>query len=653
MASIREQEKAKLLALIAAKKSLASAPLTIEQVIPEIKVNGHNPVISGVHFTGHNLFDNREPSDASRSIFYKKGTPEDSEGEGFGLGFLAPSAEEKVISEIERIRRVELNDKQKEAVRLYLDKKIETLCLIGAAGTGKTLTLKAIAAELVASGLAQEYNEDHKHLPAGIYNVVFCAFTNRAVRNIAKVMPEEFKKNCLTIHKLLEYAPVFDQFYDDEGNLKNRRRFMPSRTSGNPLINLSYIIIEESSMVGTDLYDKLHDAFCPHGVKLLFLGDLNQLPPVYSSAILGFKIADALAEGDKKDESVAVVELTQVYRQALDNPILAMAHKILRGEAKEYSYEKIIDGKANVGNNLTIMPFKTKNQDPEILCPRIARNFCEWIGTPGYDPEEDCILIPFNKKFGTIEFNKYIAQRLGEIRGERTYEVIAGFNKHYFAVGDRVMLGSYEGKITKINHNGNYRGTLPKSASLLLTRFGTYRKPTEEEIAKYPDLSKMTEVLDMDSEADTKGGLSSMNHAQIDAMLNAAQDEERKHAASHILYIQLADTGNEVQISDAKDINALLFAYALTVHKAQGAEWRRVFIILHDSHSVMFSRELLYTAVTRAREELVIICGQDALERSINKQMIRGNSLAEKAEIFKGKARERQKEDLFSGDNGE
>jgi ATP-dependent exoDNAse (exonuclease V) alpha subunit len=51
----------------------------------------------------------------------------------------------------------------------------------------------------------------------------------------------------------------------------------------------------------------------------------------------------------------------------------------------------------------------------------------------------------------------------------------------------------------------------------------------------------------------------------------------------------------------------------------------------------MLQRELLYTAVTRAREELYIICEPEMFAKGILSQRVKGNTLAEKAEFFKGK----------------
>ena len=56
----------------------------------------------------------------------------------------------------------------------------------------------------------------------------------------------------------------------------------------------------------------------------------------------------------------------------------------------------------------------------------------------------------------------------------------------------------------------------------------------------------------------------------------------------------------------------------------------------------MISSELLYTGVTRAREELYIICEPDHFVKGIQSQRVKGGTLEEKAEYFKGKLAERE-----------
>jgi exodeoxyribonuclease V alpha subunit len=53
-------------------------------------------------------------------------------------------------------------------------------------------------------------------------------------------------------------------------------------------------------------------------------------------------------------------------------------------------------------------------------------------------------------------------------------------------------------------------------------------------------------------------------------------------------------------------------AYAMTVHKAQGSEFDRVLLLLPSAPSRVLTRELVYTALTRAREQAVL-CGGEAV----------------------------------------
>lgn len=57
----------------------------------------------------------------------------------------------------------------------------------------------------------------------------------------------------------------------------------------------------------------------------------------------------------------------------------------------------------------------------------------------------------------------------------------------------------------------------------------------------------------------------------------------------------------------------LRLAYVLTVHKSQGSEWDTVVVLCHGSHSRMWNRQLLYTAVTRAKKKVKLIANDEGL----------------------------------------
>jgi exodeoxyribonuclease V alpha subunit len=65
------------------------------------------------------------------------------------------------------------------------------------------------------------------------------------------------------------------------------------------------------------------------------------------------------------------------------------------------------------------------------------------------------------------------------------------------------------------------------------------------------------------------------------------------------------------------ELDCLVPAYATTVHKAQGSEYPVVVLPLAMQHGRMLRRNLVYTAVTRARQLVVIVVQGDALEIAI------------------------------------
>jgi exodeoxyribonuclease V alpha subunit len=70
--------------------------------------------------------------------------------------------------------------------------------------------------------------------------------------------------------------------------------------------------------------------------------------------------------------------------------------------------------------------------------------------------------------------------------------------------------------------------------------------------------------------------------------------------------------------------------YVLTVHKSQGSEFDEVLIVLPDKHSEIVSRELLYTAITRAKKKVIIVGNRDVLKESIENSNKRMSGLTSK-----------------------
>lgn len=486
---------------------------------------------------------------------------------------------------------------------ISLSTSLASCVLIGAAGTGKTTCVMGSINTLISSGAIPIMRDTagHKHLAPNSPGIVAVSFTRRAVANLRKAMPAGLESNCITIHKLLEYQPIWYEVDDPEtGETKSVMRFEPSRNFLNPLpSSIKTIYIDEASMVSTDLFKQLESA-CPHGVQFVFIGDIQQLPPIFGPAILGFKMIE-----------LPTVELVQVYRQALESPIISLATNIKLGIQKPLTDKEVVE---TAKGKLILHPWKKKIA-PDAAMMTFVQFIIASLEAGAYNPDTDCILIPFNKSFGTIEVNKFIANKLAKKYSRKVFEIVAGFNKVYFSEGDKVLYDKEDATIIKIEKNSNYWGKRPHPASVTLDYHG------------YDPVSQPQET---ESEED------------IDAMLShmaaySSDSEERVKAASHKITVRLDDSDEEITIDTAGAINSLLLSYALTVHKAQGSEWDKVFLVLHQSHATMIQRELLYTAVTRAAKELYVICEKESFVSGVKSQKIKGNTLAEKAEVFKGK----------------
>ena len=163
--------------------------------------------------------------------------------------------------------------------------------LFGYAGTGKTTLARHIA-----EGIEGE--------------VLFGAFTGKA----AQVLREKGAKNARTIHSMI-YRPKVRDDEDEDDEKGDSPEFTINRAS--PASTARLIIIDECSMVDEALGRDL----LSFGAPILVLGDPGQLPPVSGGGFFTEAEPDVL--------------LTDIHRQAKDNPIVRMASQVRAGERLE------------------------------------------------------------------------------------------------------------------------------------------------------------------------------------------------------------------------------------------------------------------------------------------------------------------------------
>jgi len=195
-------------------------------------------------------------------------------------------------------------DEALKAVSQWLkDGKTPVFRLFGYAGTGKT-TLARYFAEHVDG------------------DVLFAAFTGKA----AQVLRSRGASNARTIHSLI-YRPKGEEEVEDEVTGKTSVTPMFSINRQSPLAKAALIVIDECSMVDEALGRDLMS----FGRPILVLGDPGQLPPVSGGGFFTDHEPDFL--------------LTEIHRQARDNPIIQLAMRVREGQdlaLGDYGAAKVI-----------------------------------------------------------------------------------------------------------------------------------------------------------------------------------------------------------------------------------------------------------------------------------------------------------------------
>ena len=213
--------------------------------------------------------------------------------------------------------------------------------LFGYAGTGKTTLAKKIAEDVDG-------------------DVLFAAFTGKA----AQVMRNRGCANARTIHSLI-YRPRGEKAEKETGELQPA--FALNRLS--EVRKASLVIVDECSMVDETLGRDL----LSFGAPILVLGDPGQLPPVNAGE----------GGGGFFTEREPDVMLTEVHRQAMDNPIVALAQTVRQGGALDYGRY----GESRVIGRDDIEPGDVLAADQVIVgINRTRRNFNRRIRTlKGFD----------------------------------------------------------------------------------------------------------------------------------------------------------------------------------------------------------------------------------------------------------------------------
>ena len=432
------------------------------------------------------------------------------------------------------------------------DRKVFLLC--GYAGTGKTSLISALVRTL-------EQLER---------KTVLLAPTGRA----AKVFSGYSGKSAHTIHKCI---------YRQKSILDGNTFTLTENRAQNTLF-----IVDEASMISNEgnsiggtgalLDDLVEFVYSGRGCSLLLLGDTAQLPPV------GEQLSPALTESYLRSMflNVTRVELTQVMRQLDNSGILYNATTLRQSIAAEdtYSLPQIkLDGFEDI-----------QNVQGDELIEAIESSY----NKAGMD--ETIILCRSNKRANV--YNEGIRRRIL-------------YREEELSRGDMLMI---------VKNNYYWREVLGKEDKTLLEKLDFIANGDMAEIVRINGTEEMygfrfadvtLSFIDYeDCEMDVKILLDTLTSESPSL---TREESERLFTAVWEDYPEIRSKRKRMEeVRKNPYYNALQvkYGYAVTCHKAQGGEWKRVFIdqgyISEDMVNPDYYR-WLYTAFTRASEKLHLV----------------------------------------------
>lgn len=392
---------------------------------------------------------------------------------------------QKALLWVQEKLRIDLAKQQAEGVAAAVNEKV--MILTGGPGTGKSTITNAILR--ISEKLTSK--------------ILLAAPTGRA----AKRMSEITKRKAHTIHSLLEVD------FTKGGFKKNQ---------DNPL-SCDLLIVDEASMIDTLLMYHLLKAI-PKLCRVIFVGDIDQLPSVGPGNVLRDLI---------DSETLPVVRLTEIFRQAKGSHIIVNAHKVNQGE---FPY---LSGNRDFRFIEAMEPEEVKGAILQLLAREL----------PEFDVKREVqVLCPMKRGIiGTENLNEELQQLINPQAGEPLLRMGRRFFK-----GDKVM--QIRNNYDKHLSNGD---------------------------------------------------------------------------VGYILAIDLVDQvmkvdfyGREV-IFDFSELDELVLAYAVSIHKYQGSECPCIIIPIHTTHFKLLHRNLLYTGITRGKKRVYLVGTKKAIAIAIHNQEVK------------------------------
>lgn len=460
-------------------------------------------------------------------------------------------------------------DWQKVAAAVAVTRRIAVIS--GGPGTGKTTTVAKLLTALIQLSQGQRLRIQLA-APTGKAAARLTESLGKAIRQLPLSEDERklFPDQASTLHRLLGAQP-------------NSQRLRYHR--GNPL-NLDVLVVDEASMVDLPMMARLVAAL-PAKARVVFLGDRDQLASVEAGAVLGdiCRFAE-LGYSEQRAEQLTQLTGCKLTSEVLPDGACSDATNVRDSLCllrKSYRF----DEKSGIGQLAQAVNAGKYRHALSVL----SGTYTDIERFPLVDPEDYQILL----EACVAGYQHYLEQVAASAHA---VDILAEFGRYQLLCALRTGPFGVSGLNERIEQ--------------VLHRKGLIRRPSGPSGRWYAGRPVMIELND--------SALGLFN-GDIGVALYDSEGELR-------VYFQLPD-GSIKSIQPSR-LPKHETAYAMTVHKSQGSEFEHTALVLPNTFMPVLTRELVYTAITRARQRLTLYCSDTVLSNAIRTPTLRLSGLVDR-----------------------
>jgi ATP-dependent exoDNAse (exonuclease V) alpha subunit len=469
---------------------------------------------------------------------------------------------------------------QVEGCKNIFTQPFSVLC--GPAGTGKTTVLKSIIKGI-------------RKVDGAAASVIAMAPTGKAADRAREIFAQDTvlggSVETVTIHSFLA----------KRGWLNPNRTF--KRAGGTSETSCQTIIIDECSMLDLHLFATLFRAIKWSTVKrLILVGDPNQLPPIGVGRVFAdvvdycrMKAPDALAELSanlRQLESKASGKGTGIIRLAGLYRTTTLVNE--KDEGQEFEAEELlqqIQEGGDVDQDLRVVYWNEPEELAPLLIERLTQDMAE-------DAKVEPASLPFHDLWDkAFDWRPEYSQVLSPYRGE-LYGIEA-LNQAIQKQKSSTLLS---------------KGTLD-GITLFDKVIQIHNRTASEPIYGYNPATKHLEQVDVfngELGFATVHGYDHKFWRMPDFRLKRFAVGFSRKGDIRINYgSDLGQLPNGKYVPNQKVEDNLELGYAISVHKAQGSEFDRIYVVVPSVNRQLLSQELLYTALTRGKRHCTLLLQHD------------------------------------------